>query len=466
MRFRISPFVGILFAALTPGAAATDPIPGRVTSSGAGTLNLDADGPGMNMPEHQGHAPHAPADASPAPPPHAGMHGDHGLAAMKGLYGPYAMAREGSGTSWQPDSTPMEGLHSMKGEWTLMADGFADAVYDHQGGPRGDSKVFVPTMLMLMAQRRAGPGTLGARTMWAADPGTVGKTGYPLLLQTGEAANGEPLLDRQHPHDLFMELAASYSLRWSDAGSIFVYAGLPGEPALGPSTFMHRFSGRDIPEAPITHHWFDSTHITFGVVTLGVVWRNVKLEGSAFRGREPDEERWNIETPRLDSYSTRVSWNPTRDWALQGSWGRLKQPEELEPGVDVDRTTASVTYSRGSESAISQTTVAWGRNKKRPGDALDAFMAESTLAILKVHTVFARLERVKKDELFEGGALAHQAFWVSKATVGAVHDFNREGHLAFGLGALGSLHFVPDVLTPFYGDRPVSFMVFARMRVR
>src|SRR5919201_229062 len=169
-----------------------------------------------------------------------------------------------------------------------MTHGFANLIYDRQGGPRGGSKTFSTSMLMVMGQRDVGEnGTLGARAMVSADP-LMGKRGYPLLLQTGESANAQPLIDRQHPHDLFMELAASYSYPLGERSSAFIYAGLPGEPALGPPASMHRFSGEDNPEAPISHHWLDSTHITYGVVTLGYVYDQMKIEGSLFRGREPD----------------------------------------------------------------------------------------------------------------------------------------------------------------------------------
>jgi hypothetical protein len=302
--------------------------------------------------------------------------------------------------------------------------------------------------------------------MWSADPATVGKAGYPLLLQTGETANGKPLIDRQHPHDLFMELAATYSLKVADHGSVFGYFGLPGEPALGPPTFMHRFSGAQIPEAPIAHHWFDSTHITFGVATVGATWNGLKVEGSTFRGREPDEERWNIESPKLDSYSTRVTLNPTKHWSLQASVGHLKAPEELEPDVDVTRVTASATYNCKTENSNWQTTLAWGRNSTDPGEHLDAFLLESTLEMMEVHTLFARLERVRKDELFDEGPLAHLPFWVNKVSVGAIHDFNKKGRLAWGFGALGSIHFVPQELRVSYGDHPASFMLFARTKIR
>ena len=310
--------------------------------------------------EHQHHAP--PEQSSPA------EHAEHAAQAMSAWYGPYAATRESSGTSWQPEATPHEGIHARFDEWDTLTHGFANLIYDDQGGPRGDTKTFMTSMLMVMGNRPVGEaGTLGLRAMVSADP-AFGKGGYPLIFQTGETADGQtPLIDRQHPHDLFMELAASYSHRLSDRSSVFAYVGLPGEPALGPPAFMHRFSGEDNPEAPITHHWLDSTHIAYGVVTLGYVLGEVKVEGSLFRGREPDQDRYDIETGKLDSASLRISYNPTKAWALQVSRGRIKSPEELHPDVDVTRTTASAIYRAPLGAADTQTTFAWGRNAPSRG---------------------------------------------------------------------------------------------------
>ena len=393
-------------------------------------------------------------------------HGDHAHAAppMRAALGPYPTTREASGTSWQPDAAPHSGVHSMIGDWSTMTHGFADLIYDNQGGPRGANKTFSTSMLMVMGQREAGEnGTLGARGMISADP-LMGKTGYPLLLQTGEAANGQPLIDRQHPHDLFMELALSYSRRLSETSSAFIYAGLPGEPALGPPAFMHRLSGEDNPEAPISHHWLDSTHITYGVVTLGYVHGGVKLEGSVFRGREPDENRYDIETGKLDSWSTRVSWNPTQQWALQASYGRIKSPEELHPESDLDRTTASAIYQTGR----TQTTFAWGRNTPRGGDhghATNAYLLESSLR-MSDHTFFARAEHAEKNELFPpDDPRSEDTFRVGKLTLGYVYDLPREGHYKIGFGGLVSRYRIPSELRNEYGN-PTSFMLFARVKIK
>ena len=384
---------------------------------------------------------------------------------MRGMYGGYPMSRESSGTSWQPDASPHQGIHAMYGDWSTMTHGFANLIYDRQGGPRGDRKTFSTSMLMLMGQRPVGDGTLGLRGMVSADP-LMGKSGYPLLLQTGESANGAPLIDRQHPHDLFIELATTYSHPLSEGSSIFAYVALPGEPALGPPAFMHRFSGEDNPEAPISHHWLDSTHITYGVVTLGYVYNNIKVEGSVFRGREPDENRYNIETGKLDSASVRLSYNPTKDWALQVSRGHIKSREELHAEVDVDRTTASAIYHRSFGAASTQTTLAWGRNAPSHGEATNTFLLESAIRMSRTHTFFARAESAEKNELFlPGDPRADEKFHVGKLTLGYVYDFPRDGHFKIGIGGLVSKYSLPGELKSAYGSDPTSFMLFARVKI-
>lgn len=400
--------------------------------------------------------------------PRAGQ-SDSGMKAMsmRGMYGPYPMARESSGTAWVPDASPLDAVHARYGEWSTMLHGYANFVYDDQGGRRGDEKAFSESMLMAMAQRPAGEGTFGLRSMLSLDP-TMGKSGYPLLFQTGETPDGRtPLIDRQHPHDLFMELSATYSHPVVKSGSAFVYLGYPGEPALGPATFMmRRLSGMNNPEAPLGHHWLDSTHITFGVATAGYVWKDWKVEFSAFNGREPDQLRWNFDDPRFSSYSGRISYNPTDNWSLQVSRGALKSPEQLELDVDQDRTTASAMYSVPLGRHHSETTFAWGRNDKRPGTTTDAFLLESAIRLYEQHTLFARAEHVEKDELFETpDPLAGQTFNVDKLSVGYVYDIPITEHVSFGLGGLGSAYRFPDRLDPAYGDDPLSYMIFARLKL-
>ncbi|HEX4961453.1 MAG TPA: hypothetical protein VF173_11485 [Thermoanaerobaculia bacterium] len=395
------------------------------------------------------------------------MPGMHEMHAMQGMLGSYGMTREASGTAWQPESAPHEGQHTTWNGWHLMAHGFASLIYDRQGGPRGESKTFSENMLMGMATRPLGPGRLGLRAMLSAEPETIGREGYPLLLQTGETADGvTPLIDRQHPHDLFMELAATYSVPVGGAeshSSVFLYAGLPGEPALGPATFMHRFSGMENPEAPLGHHWLDSTHVTFGVATLGWIRDGVKLEGSVFTGREPDQNRNDIESPKMDSWSLRATWNPSPDWSFQVSRGHLHSPEQLEPEIDDDRTTASAVYNRPLAAGNWQTTFAWGRNSRDPGTATNSFLLESAVTLGDRNTVFGRVEKQQNDEL--GGHGEGQAFDVGKLSLGYIWDGLRSGSFRGGLGVLGSVAFVPRELKHDYGDTPFSWMTFLRVRM-
>jgi len=390
--------------------------------------------------------------------------GDMGM--MSGQLGGYVMTRDASGTSWEPDSTPMQGFAWKSGEWTGMAHGYINEVYDQQNGPRGGQEDFSESMLMIMAQHAAGPGTLTLRSMFSLDP-AMGPAGYPLLLQTGETANGvTPLIDRQHPHNLFMELAGVYSQPIAAKSAVFLYLGYPGEPALGPVTFMHRFSGMDDPAAPITHHWLDSTHITFGVITTGVTDGPWKLEGSVFNGREPDQYRWGFDPLRLDSYSGRLSFNPTSDLALQVSYGYLHSPEQLTPNVSQHRLTASATYNRRVAGGNWQTTFAWGRNYDDPGNRLDGLLLESEFNLGR-NTLFGRVEDVQKDDLFIAPSpLVGQVFRVSEATLGYVYDIPIAKHVAFGLGVQGTVNFVPAPIQPVYGGDPTGFMPFVRLKLR
>jgi len=426
----------------------------------------------------------APRAAAQTPPPspaaaghdHSSMAG-HDMSStastandeMAGALGPHSMSREGSGTSWQPDTTPIAGLHLRQGEWSVMAHGLVNAIYDKQTGPRGDGMAFIQSMAMLMGNRPLGPGTLGLRAMLSLDP-TMGKSGYPLLFQTGETADGmTPLVDRQHPHDFFMELAASYSVTLGMDGAAFAYFGLPGEPALGPTAFMHRFSGMRNPEAPLTHHWLDSTHITFGVATLGASKGPVQIEASWFNGREPDSARWNIETRRFDSWSARLSYNPLPELSMQVSYGDLKSPEQLEPETRVKRTTASISHHMATASGDWATTLAYGRNQKSgPAHAVSepGWLLESTYVMRDTHSFFARAERVRNGELFaEGQPLHGQEFDIRKLSIGYIHDLAGTGPVKWGVGGLVGFLKAPSQLEPTYGNSPRSYMLFVQGRL-
>jgi hypothetical protein len=413
--------------------------------------------------DHRGHEVGGAVRADAAERSPAG-HGGSGHA-MTGALGPYSMTREASGTAWQPDTSRHGGVTIMAGGWMLMGHAVLNGVYDWQEGPRGGGKGFVSGMMMGVARRDLADGdALQFKAMVSPDP-LMGKSGYPLHLASGETANGvDPLIDRQHPHDFFMELSASYSRRLGTKASGFVYAGLPGEPAFGPPAFMHRMSILDSPEAPISHHWLDSTHIVFGVVTAGLVVDRFKLEASRFHGREPDQHRYDVETGALDSTAARLSFNPTARLSLQASWARLKSPEALEPDENQTRWSASAIYTRslGADRWWS-TTLAWGR---RSGDheSFDAVALESAVG-LGDWTVFGRFEYAENNELLLVGGHHGPTFEVGKASIGAVRDFPIASRVKLGVGGLLTINIVPGPLEALYAGDPKGAMAFVRLKL-
>jgi hypothetical protein len=385
------------------------------------------------------------------------------------------MTRNGSGTAWLPDNTPMYGYMYHAGKWMYMFHGHAYLRYNKQDlldkGTRGDSKFDAPNMLMFMGQRNVGErGLFHFNTMFSLDPLTVGEEGYPLLFQTGETYNGQPLVDRQHPHDLFSELSVSYAHALSKQSDVFLYVAYPGEPALGPAAYVHRPSAFFNPDAPLTHHWVDATHITFGVATFGYRYGKFKIEGSSFTGREPDEDRYDFDKPTFDSWSGRLSFNPSAKWATQVSHGFIKSPEILHPNEDVNRTTASVTYStRGRGETFTNITAVWGMNKVKEHSAEHGILLEATRSVQR-STIYGRYEWVEKsiEELdldeatFGPGAI----FPVHAFTLGTSYDFLTLGKTKIALGTQLSIYHPDDKLTTIYSENPLAAEIYLRLYPR
>lgn len=363
--------------------------------------------------------------------------------------------RDGSGTSWLPDTSPMLGLMAERGPWTLMLHGntFLQAIGTR--GERGDRQVGSINWIMPMATRRVGGGPLELRGMFSVEPLTVGRCGYPTLLGSGESCRGEALHDRQHPHDLLMELAARYRRAIASGLAIELYGGPAGEPALGPTAFPHRLSAMPNPIAPVAHHWLDSTHISFGVVTAGVYGHRWKAEGSAFNGREPDDERYDIDGGALDSYAARVWLMPTPRLVLQVSAGHLTDAEEHEDGTreDVRRITASATWHTVKNGNTWAWTAAWGRNRERH-HSTSAVLGEAALDLTAADTLFLRGEIVQKsaDELVLP-LDAHDPFTLTKMQTGYTRWVHEGRGLKVGLGVSGAVSLLPAPLEPFYGSR-------------
>ncbi|MGQ0643427.1 MAG: hypothetical protein ACT4P6_21995 [Gemmatimonadaceae bacterium] len=382
------------------------------------------------------------------------------------------MDRLGSGTTWIPDAVSIPSRRGMAGGWELMLHGFLFAQYDKQLGPRGDDQFGSLNWAMLMPSRDLGGGRFLTRVMLSLDPATVGNSGYPLLLQTGETHRGQPLRDRQHPHDFWMELAAQYERALTSSLGLVLYAAPAGEPALGPVAFMHRPSAMDDLVAPLSHHWHDATHISFGVLTAGLFGTRWKLEGSAFNGREPNEKRWDFDRMRLDSYSGRFTINPDSQWSMALGHGYLKSPEVLHPDESTHRTTASILHGRrlGNDGQWA-TAAVWGGNRHEGAHRLThAFLLESEAVLDARNTVFGRAEIVQKtaaDLVLPATFDEDRRFNVGHISLGYIREIARTRSATLGLGVRGTLNVVPGELEPVYESRtPLGFLVFVRLRPR
>lgn len=377
-----------------------------------------------------------------------------------------------SGTDAEPNSTPFSMLMTTWGSWTLMFHGEAFLSEIQQSGPRGGDKLFSTNWWMPMAQRKFGKGTLTLRTMLSFEPATVSDRRYPELFQEGETAFGRPIVDGQHPHDFFMELAALYDYKVSEHTLVSVYAAPMGDPAMGPAAYPHRASASEDPIAPLGHHLQDSTHIAADVVTLGIAHRSFRLEASGFHGREPDEFRWNVNSGKMDSWSARVTANPGQNWSLQYSIAQLHSPESLAPAEDVRRMTASVQYNRPLRRGNWASLLLWGRNQDVAGGNVgNSYLLESTVRFLERNYAWTRIENVDRtNELLLGGGPEPPGFSeryftrVQAYTVGYEREVGHIPHLSTGLGGQFTWYGVPDALKPIYGERPVGGIVFLRLR--
>jgi hypothetical protein len=395
-----------------------------------------------------------------------------GMAAMENSVGFLS-----SGTSLEPKTTsewtPM--IYKSLGNWTLMFHGTVFIVDTQQSGPRGGDKAFSTNWFMPMVSRDFGRQTIMFRTMFSLEPATVTQRRYPELFQSGETAFGLPIVDGQHPHDLFMEIAGRYDFRMSERTQSYIYGGPIGEPALGPTAFPHRASASENPLAPLGHHQEDSTHVSDSVITLGIVKGPIQLEASTFHGREPDENRWNIDGGVPDSFSSRLTVGVSKNLVGQFSMGRINNREALEPNVDTLRTTASVEHNAMFSGGHVSSSLIWGRNKDLPGQGariFNSYAAESTVNFVKRNWVWTRIENVDRDRTLLVGETA-AALNTEEDPIGRVQEYTfgyerdlpiGPSSLNIGLGAQVTTYGVPQLLRPIYGNHPVGVAVFLHLR--
>src|SRR5580704_6609353 len=385
------------------------------------------------------------------------------------------LAHSTAGTTAEPNSTPHDMLMAQKGPWTFMFHGVGFLNSQQQTGPRGGDKVFGTSWFMPMAQRDLGNGALTVRGMFSLDPATITGRQYPELFQLGETAFGKPIVDGQHPHDFFMELAVLYDWKAAKDTLLSFYAAPVGDPAIGPEAFPHRVSASEDTLAPLGHHLQDSTHIADDVVTLGLAYKIARIEVSGFHGREPDEHRWEIQAGAIDSWSARLTLNPTKNWSGQYSITRLHSPEQLFPRQDTLRMTASVTYNRplrDNSWGNWATTLIWGRNQDSPGaEVFNGYLAESTARFAKHNYAWTRMENVDRtNELLLGENPLPPGFQerflarLQAYTFGYDHEWNFIPRVSSALGGQYTLYAAPPSLDSIYGSHPMGVLVFLRLR--
>jgi hypothetical protein len=404
------------------------------------------------------------------------MHNHHQMQ-MPGMNHSFSLSlpmnRNGSGTSWSPDNNPMYMImtHTKRGMW--MFHGSIFLRYNDQKltekKSRGDDKFDAPNWFMEMYNRPTGKnGLFNFTAMFSLDPLTVGKAGYPLLFQSGESYKGEPLVDKQHPHDLFAALSVGYTQRLSKKVDVFGYFGYPGEPAISAPTFMHRVYALNDPDAPLSHHWQDVTHITFGVATIGVRVDKFKLELSDFTGREPDEHRYDFDPMKFDSYAWRLSFNPNKSWALQFSQAYIKSPEDLHPEENIWRYTASALYASPVTMDGKYFTWAfvWGMNDIGKDDREHSVLLEGTQQFPK-QSLYGRYEFVQKSaeelDLTDHG-FGDKIFNIYKLTLGTNRRLFYTGKIEFLGGVQASINFPPGSLQSLYGNTPVAGEAYIQVR--
>jgi hypothetical protein len=377
-----------------------------------------------------------------------------------------------AGTSAEPNSTPTPMLMTKKGRWSLMFHANAFITDLQQSSARGGDKLFSTNWFMGMAQRQAGPGVFTIRAMLSLEPATVTDRRYPLLFQQGETAFGVPIADGQHPHDFFMELALLYDLKLGEKTLLSLYFAPMGDPAMGPTAYVHRASAAENPVGSLGHHQEDSTHIADDVVTVGLTHGIVRVEASGFHGREPDESRWNIDEGKIDSWSTRLTIQPEKNWSGQYSYARITSPEGVFPNEDQERMTASIMYNRPLNNGNWANTLLWGRTRSlEDSSVFNSFLLESTVRFRTRNYAWTRIESVdRSNELLIGENPLPPIFReqpigrVETYTFGYDHDFDLIPHVASAVGAQLTTYGVADALKPIYGSHPLGVALFVRFR--
>ena len=397
---------------------------------------------------------------------------------------------------WHLHVPSNEGIIRKYKDWIFGVNAFASLVFDHQGGKRGKSDVYSENYLSLTAIKPFSQSVLVLNSRFSLEPFTIGKRGYPLLLQVGGTANNKTfLVDAQHPHDLFSELSMNYIIKLNEDSNFNIYLGLPGAPALGPTGIQVCNIDLAVPESPLLHEALYSTEISYGVVTAGYNWRNITLEGSIFNGRETDKNHFIIHKPKLDSFCGRLTTIFPYNLSAQISYGFLNSPEIVEPEINKKRLVVSLGWFKEFEDSYLQTMFGFAQNKHIPGNTTKGLIAEFLYNFKRNHSLFLRGELLETDELFhdEHGhshnqdnfnhchkhdvnckrkngleidrELFDKIFNVGRISSGYLYKFPPMDHIRFGLGCSGNISIIPEKLKPIYGNHPLSYYIYAQFEL-
>ena len=365
---------------------------------------------------------------------------------------------------------PMKAMEAMEpmDHWMTMFHGYAFLNFNRQDGPSGGSEFVSPNHVMVTSMRSLWGGKVSLLGTFTLEPVTIPPEGSLELFQRGETYKGVLLVDHQHPHDLFVQLAAAWERPLSSSARIRLYLAPVGEPALGPEAYPHRLSASENPTAPLSHHNTDSTHISSDVITGGVTVGRVTVEASGFHGREPDENRWNIDQGKLDSYSGRLTVAAPAGFSFQVSSGFRTHPEALEPGNQT-RSTASASWQRGDASYFFAATLATGLNQTDEGREW-GHLLEWTWKFTGKNFFYGRVEKVDRDvyELLHKQQrpenLPRDRVSVEAVTLGFVRNLPSVPGTETGVGADLTFYWFPSRLDSAYGSHPVSIHGFLRVR--
>jgi hypothetical protein len=108
--------------------------------------------------------------------------------------------------------------------------------------------------------------------------------------------------------------------------------------------------------------------------------------------------------------------------------------------------------------------VVWGRVHKVFDDHnLNGYLLETTANFMARNYAFSRVELVDKDELFPNDP-ALPSFRIGAYTFGGAHDLIQSRLWQLALGADLTFYSKPATLDSSYGEDPVSFQIFLRLR--